>query len=220
MTRGLRVRVRSAHSRRMTRPDAGSPRRLRPDEARVAVETLRDAFLRDPLFCWLLPDDELRAGWLEWFHAMSLAQSFAAEGAWTLDSGPRAAAMATIPPGAWPISLGAMIRSIPLPRRRPTLRLVGGGLRLLGRMSALHPTEPHVYLAVIGVAPDRKGQGLGGALLRHVCATADEADLPAYLETGNPENLPLYERFGFRVEHTVEEHRGPPLWTMRRPVRP
>lgn len=194
-------------------------RRLDRAEVATATHTLRDAFHRDPLFAWLLPDEALRAAWLTWFHAMSLAQACPVGGAWTLDDvGPEAAAMAVIPPGAWPLSFGALLRSLPFPRRRPSARLVVAGLRLLERMSALHPKAPHVYLAVIGVAPHRRGEGLGGALLRHVVAEADRACLPAYLETGNPDNVSLYERFGFRIEQTVEEHGGPPLWTMRRPA--
>lgn len=194
-------------------------RPLRRDEAGRASRTLRDAFFRDPLFAWLLPDDTLRAGWLEWFHAMSLAQSLACNGAYTLaDGGPDAGALAIAPPGAWPFSFSTALKSIPVPRQRPTLRLLTAGLKLLRRMDALHPKERHVYLAVIGVAPGWKGRGLGGVMLRHVCATADEARLPAYLETGNPDNLGLYERFGFGVEQTVLDHGGPPLWTMRRPA--
>jgi ribosomal protein S18 acetylase RimI-like enzyme len=194
-------------------------RRLDPTEVRQAVSTLRDAFLPDPLFRWLLPDDARRATWLEWFHLFSVRQCMPAGGVFTLSpGGPESGALAILPPGAWPIPMWRMLRAVPLPRAVPTKRLAVGGLRLLGRMEALHPSEPHIYVSVIGVAPEKKGKGLGGALLRHACTMADEHRLPAYLETGNEDNLSLYERFGFRVEVTVETHGGPPLWTMRRPA--
>ena len=35
---------------------------------------------------------------------------------------------------------------------------------LLG-IESRHPREPHLYLAVVGVRPERQGQGLGSALL-------------------------------------------------------
>lgn len=34
----------------------------------------------------------------------------------------------------------------------------------------------------IGAHPQRQGQGLGGAMLRHICSIADERQLHAYLE--------------------------------------
>ncbi|MFO0611118.1 MAG: GNAT family N-acetyltransferase [Polyangiaceae bacterium] len=196
-------------------------RPLEEGETTTAVLTLRDAFMHDPLFRWLLPEEASCSTWLEWFHRFSIAQCAPLGGAFTLEpGGPASGAMALVPPGGWPLSLWSTLRAIPFPRRAPTKRLAVAGLKLLKRMSDEHPVEPHVYLSVIGVAPENKGKGLGGALLRHVTGLADAAELPAYLETGNPDNLPLYERFGFRVERTIEEHGGPPLWTMRRPTTP
>jgi ribosomal protein S18 acetylase RimI-like enzyme len=79
-----------------------------------------------------------------------------------------------------------------------------------------HPDDPHWYLSVIGVAPDRQGQGLGSALLGHVLARCDADRVHAYLETSNRRNLPLYRRHGFQVREQFDVPEGPPIWTMWR----
>jgi ribosomal protein S18 acetylase RimI-like enzyme len=58
---------------------------------------------------------------------------------------------------------------------------------------------PHWYLAVIGVAPERQGRGLGSALLTAMFARLDRERLPAYLDTGTPANVAFYKRHGFFV---------------------
>ena len=65
-----------------------------------------------------------------------------------------------------------------------------------------HPDKPHCHLEAIGVSPERQGQGVGSLLLRHFCAYVDQLKQAAYLETDQPKNVRLYERFGFNV---VEE---------------
>lgn len=94
-------------------------------------------------------------------------------------------------------------------------------LRLLFEIDALHPKEPHWYLATIGTDPARQGHGIGSTLLASVLSQVDEEGAPAYLESSKERNVPLYARFGFEV---VDEHRsaggGPPIWRMWREPRP
>ena len=80
---------------------------------------------------------------------------------------------------------------------------------------------PRWYLGVLGVAPERQGQGLGTRLMQPVLERADREGLPVTLETGQPRNLPIYRRHGFEVlrELPPPEPGGPPVWTMRRPPR-
>jgi GNAT superfamily N-acetyltransferase len=93
-------------------------------------------------------------------------------------------------------------------------------LRLLFEVDALHPTEPHWYLATLGTDPDRQGQGVGTALLQPVLNRADEEGMPAYLESSKERNVPFYSRFGFEVVEQLQSHAGnPPLWRMWREPR-
>ncbi len=90
---------------------------------------------------------------------------------------------------------------------------------LAERSAANRPPGPHWYLPIIGVDPVRQGQGLGAALMAAVCQRFDAEHLPAYLESSNPRNVPLYERFGFEVVDTMQVGSSPPLIAMSRPVR-
>lgn len=65
--------------------------------------------------------------------------------------------------------------------------------------STRDPSEPHIHLGPIGVRPDLQGRGIGTQMLtvyrRHLDATGEAG----YLETDKPENVRLYERFGFEI---------------------
>lgn len=127
-----------------------------------------------------------------------------------------AGALVATPPFAYPLPP-------PLPHARLRL-LLGQGLRVGRRwrtvfehLDALHPREPHWYLATVGVDPAAQGRGAGRALLAAFLRGADADRLPAYLETDRPGNLPFYERAGFAV--VGETHvLGVRIWRMRRPA--
>jgi GNAT superfamily N-acetyltransferase len=78
------------------------------------------------------------------------------------------------------------------------------------------PAEPCWFLDVVAVAPAAQGQGLGRTLVRHGLERARADGCPAFLETGNPRNVPFYESLGFQ---TVDEKRapdgGPTIWFMQ-----
>jgi GNAT superfamily N-acetyltransferase len=76
---------------------------------------------------------------------------------------------------------------------------------------------PHWYLALLGVAPHRQGQGIGGALLTPGLQRADREGLPCYLETFVAGNVPFYAHRGFHVVETgMEPQSHVPFWAMRR----
>lgn len=190
---------------------SGEIRQARPADVPGITRALTAAFMDDPVQRWAFPDPARRARYGRHFFAMHARRLVPRGLAWTTDGGASlwaapqdahlpAAAMARMAARAWPGVL-------PHP-----VRVVRG---LLG-VDAHHPKEPHVYLAVIGVRPDRVGRGLGGALLTPGLLHADALGLPCYLESSNPRNIPLYERRGF---HVIAEHvlpGGPPMWPMWR----
>jgi hypothetical protein len=56
---------------------------------------------------------------------------------------------------------------------------------------------------------------VGSALLEHRLSMTEG---PAYLESSNVRNVPLYQRFGFEVIQEISlPEDGPALWTMLRP---
>jgi GNAT superfamily N-acetyltransferase len=102
--------------------------------------------------------------------------------------------------------------SIPLDRQQYVLEL-------FEKMGASHPDEPHWYLPMIGVDTFQQNKGIGGALMREALTRCDAECLPAYLESSNPRNIPLYRRFGFEIIGEIRAGGCPPLVPMRRQPR-
>ena len=121
-----------------------------------------------------------------------------------------------LPPGKYPSSAWQQLRLLP-----GFLRLFGlrtpAVFRDIDHMEKMHPkNEPHWYLAFLGIEPSEQGKGLGSALLRPVLNRCDAERVPAWLETSNERNLPLYERHGFKVVKECDIPRGPHFWGMWR----
>jgi GNAT superfamily N-acetyltransferase len=83
------------------------------------------------------------------------------------------------------------------------------------------PDEPCWLLDAVAVAPPAQGRGLGRTLVMHGLELARADRCPAFLETGNPRNVPFYESLGFQI---VGEQRapdgGPLIWFMQTPPTP
>lgn len=97
----------------------------------------------------------------------------------------------------------------------------GAALRgLKGRSvwSKHDPKEPHWHLDPLAVVPEMQGQGIGSQLLGDFCEHVDQTGQAAYLETDRPENVRLYQRFGFSVTDEAPAL-GVHIWFMWRPAR-
>jgi ribosomal protein S18 acetylase RimI-like enzyme len=102
---------------------------------------------------------------------------------------------------------------------------VRGTLRLerleqvFDRLRAADAAGPHWYLNLLGVRPDRKGQGLARAVCQPTFDAADRDRLRCYLETQDPVNVDIYRRLGFEVAAEAEPTPGLRSWTMCRDPR-
>ncbi len=74
-------------------------------------------------------------------------------------------------------------------------------------------------LPLVGVDPRCRHQGYGSMLLRHTLAQCDRDHAPAYLESSNPANIPLYERHGFVALGAIQEGSSPTIVPMLRAAR-
>lgn len=84
------------------------------------------------------------------------------------------------------------------------------------QMGHYHPKQPHWYLPLIGVEPTQQGKGYGSALMQHSLRLCDHANQLAYLESSNPANIPLYERYGFERLGTIQIGTSPSIFPMLR----
>lgn len=77
------------------------------------------------------------------------------------------------------------------------------------------PEEPHVHLGPFAVDAHLQGRGIGSRIMEEHCRRLETAGEVGYLETDAPDNIRLYERFGYEVIGE-EPVLGIPNWFMRR----
>jgi GNAT superfamily N-acetyltransferase len=91
-------------------------------------------------------------------------------------------------------------------------------MQMIATMGEQSPAEPHWHLGPVGVRVDAQKQGIGSRMLERFCEMLDEKGELSALETEEPANVRLYERFGWVVVHEAKVL-GVPGWFMRRDPR-
>ena len=184
-----------------------------PTEMSHAVAALVAAFLTDPLarFAWPSPYSYLRgmaAAVPEW-----ASRSFEHGTAYV--SADFCGTALWMPPGIHPDgeALGRVFRETAKPEHLEDL------IGTFEQMEKSHPEEPHWYLPIVGVEPNSQGNGLGAELMRHAVARCDREQALAYLESSNPRNISLYQRFDFEVIGEIRVGAGPLVTPMLRRAR-
>ncbi|HYB97835.1 MAG TPA: GNAT family N-acetyltransferase [Candidatus Limnocylindrales bacterium] len=181
------------------------------------TEVLARAFAGDPFHQWLFPDAATRPQRQRKLFDRVLSLYLRNGKVFTTVDG--AGAALWDPPRESGPSLGEMlefaVRVLPVFGSR-----AGRIARGMKPMVGLHPTAPHWYLSILGTDPLRQRSGVGRTLLRPILERCDREGLLAYLEASRPENVPYYERFGFRVVAPLTMPDGPTIYRMERHPRP
>ena len=184
-----------------------------PSQAEQAVAVIVLAFSTDPAARWSYPDPDR---YLTHFPAIVRAfggRAFAHGGAHHLSDFSGAALW--LRPGIQPDeeALASVLRRSVAAERQAAVFAV------FEQMARYHPRQPHWYLPLIGIDPVHQRKGYGSALLQHALSQCDREHAPAYLESTNPVNVPLYERYGFKVLATIQIGSSPPIFPMLRAAR-
>ena len=81
-----------------------------------------------------------------------------------------------------------------------------------------HPEGPHWHLAFLAVHPEHQEHGLGSRLMHRTHEELDGANVPAYLEATNQNNVRLYRRHGYADMDPFEMYLpdGTPFYRMWR----
>ncbi|MCZ6465224.1 MAG: GNAT family N-acetyltransferase [Proteobacteria bacterium] len=190
-----------------------------------AVEVLARAFRDNPLNVAVVgtgPERRLRSN----RHGMRSLLESAADRALILGGRLESASRDLGPPAG--VLVAAAPSTHPLPPASPWTQLrclAGQGLRTIRRwgqvyraLEAVHPLEPHWYLAVLGVDPSHQRLGWGRALLQSFLERVDADPSPGYLETDREENVAFYAAAGFERKQELSVL-GVPVWCMWRPTR-
>jgi GNAT superfamily N-acetyltransferase len=182
-------------------------------EQQSVLDVITLAFSTDPMARWSFPSPATYLAVMP-----DVARAFGgrgfAHGTVHLVENGFAAAM-WLPPGVEPDleRLGVLTEQHADKQRLPEMMTV------FEQMDLYHPKEPCWYLPLIGVDPARQGHGYGSALLRYALERCDRDRTPAYLESSNPRNVPLYERHGFVAMGTIQAGSSPTLVPMLRSPR-
>ena len=183
----------------------------------AVTDVLVDAFAADPVQQWLFaPADDPDAG------RRALFEIFVEDYFWlghthvVADAGGIAGAALWAPPDR-EVLRGTRVQDL---LGALTPHLGDELLPRLGELARTHehrPSEPHLYLGILGVDPGRQSRGLGTDLLTPTLVECDRTGLLAHLESSNEHNLAFYERHGFE---TVTDYRcggdGPRMTIMTR----
>jgi ribosomal protein S18 acetylase RimI-like enzyme len=194
------------------------------DDIPALAGLLSRAFSQDPPMSWVFRDPATRVERLHTLFSGALTNLFLPLGeVCTTTGGDGAVAGVAVwqHPGRWRTpdevvdTLTAPLVEAFLPEELDRF------MTFLGMIEDRHPDEPeHWYLEVLAADLDRQGQGIGSACMGPVLERADAEGTPAYLESSNERNVPLYERHGFRVRSVVDlPDDGPPVWLMWREPR-
>jgi ribosomal protein S18 acetylase RimI-like enzyme len=184
-----------------------------PQNRESAIAALLLAFANDPIVRWMYPGAHQYRTFFPRFVRAFGGQAFELGTAHCVE-GYHGTAL-WLPPGAMPEDavLGPLLQETVAPDRQ------GDVFSLLEQMGVCHPDKPHWYLPLLGVDARYQRRGFGSALLGHMLTSLDREAATAYLESTNPENIPLYERHGFSVCGEIQAGSSPVLFAMVREPR-
>jgi len=183
-----------------------------------AARLLTDAFLDDPAWVAVGPTSRRRRRWaLRLFHWGELAEAWRFGGVLlgAGRDGELEGIAVTYDSTRYPAPSVANAYYLPgyvAAGPRATLR----NMRADAVFERAHPQVAHLYLSLLAVAPAAQRTGVGARLLEVVFAEAARRELPVYLETTTPENVPYYTGHGFGVTGEAELPGGARTWFMWR----
>ena len=184
----------------------------------AAAQVLALAMHDDPLAVHILPDAQERKQRFPGFFMLTIRYGYLFGEVFTTPGTPEGVAVWEIPgmdvTPERAEKAGLHRRSI---LGEDALQELGRVFDYLGdfHRSAL-PSE-HWYLTALGVTPARQRQGLGQALLRPVLERTDAMGLPCCVDTFSAQNIPFYQKLGFRtLVETIEPESKLRIWTLCR----
>ena len=168
------------------------------------------AFANDPTLRWMFPDDSTYESDFSTFAHAFGRPAFENGTAFFTDDYIGAAFW--FAPGVSDDEeavIASLTQSVPADR-------LDAAFKIFSQMEEFHPRFLHWYLPLIGVDPIHQGNGHGSRLLRNTLDECDRSGIPAYLESSSPENIPLYERHGFRLLSEIQAGNSPTVYPMLR----
>ena len=182
------------------------------DKARV-TDTIVLGFAADPVIRWFFPEAGEFLSTFPTLMGLFGGNAFEHGSAYHLDNYSGAALW--LPPDVHPDEDG-LIALFEEKFSGPRLEEI---FSLFEQMDGFHPDKPFWHLAFIAVDPGHQRRGHGSVLMEHTLEPCDRDKKLAYLESTNPSNLSLYQRYGFELIGEIQAGSSPPLFPMVREPR-
>ncbi len=192
---------------------------LPPSRLAAAAAVATRAFLDDPLYTYMVPDDAERerclGGYMEAFfdfvHLYGEIQTA---------PGLSGVACWLSPWKAKPVLWQVVRTGFAVPRAvlrfsKDARARLGDLATYLNKAHGQAVRGRHWQLVVLAVDPPMQGRGVGTQLIQPGLRRADAEGLPCYLDTQNDRNVRFYERFGFELASEGEVPGHPVrIWAM------
>jgi len=202
-------------------------RKLSLEDLKIATEIMVEAYQNDPLWLYLVPNEKKRDNISRKFFKAFLMLQFDSWEYYGVSSPLKGIALWKFP-NPTKIStrekINVLLKSglIGFIFSRFILKYIKI-IKIFNRMEALHKkyaVKPHYYLSSIGVKPEYQGKGVASKLIKPILLKADQESRSVYLETLTPENVPIYQHFGFKTVERVEfPKENLTMWALYRPIK-
>ena len=191
--------------------------RVRREDFPKLEELLARCFCRDPLYCKLIPDENTRERLLPKLFACDLTEFF--DTCEIYSDSPEMNSLLVVSDESEPYNpltyylteAWASLKTdeyliLEDPSLKTLRNFVLGRDYLNSRWTDQLHQEERLHIIYLAVRPEMQHHGLAALLMEEVIGYADSHGLMISLETHNPDNVPLYEHFGFKVYGVLEKH--------------
>lgn len=199
------------------------PRLLSLADLEQAIEVQATAFQNDPLWQYLVPDTEKRTKLLFKFFRVLISSGILAGQAYGVGEPLEGFAVWSIPNQKGLSLIGFIKAGFLKLLFSPFILLFFKAFKVFAKFETMqkkYALEPHYYLNTISVKPSAQGKGIASKLIKPFLEMADNEKVGVYTETVTPENVSLYEYYGFKC---VEQYRVPKtnlsVWAFYRPAK-
>lgn len=191
--------------------------RLEEKQVNQATETLVDAFSKDPLLQYFLPQEISKREKIS--YKISEINLRYAQLSGHIYTTPKIKGIAAwIPPNQYPLNFLKILQlgfyQIPFQLGFSKFKKLLSVFSTFEKYHKQDMNQPHWYLLALGVSEAYQSQGVGSLLIKPILERADKENLPCYLETSTEKAVRFYQRNEFEIIRNEEE--PVKFWTMKR----
>ena len=195
--------------------------KLQKTDITKAGEVLADAFKEDPIWAKFIKDNQIKAHRVNYLFGSPILYALKYGKAYASSS--NLEAIAAWSPGStadmtfWRLIRSGVFRYGSKMGMKVSINMAKTFRPVEKDREEHMKNTSYNYITIIGVKQEYQKQGFGGKILRAIFEEADKTHTPIYLETGTPQNVKMYEKYGFNLLNEIILPRlDLPMWEMKR----